>query len=70
LTDIPVADIESATMMYHTRRSWDTSDPDTDGMRRSYLPVVLALVGLVGALLILVALVHPSAGAAGGCGGG
>jgi hypothetical protein len=40
------------------------------GVPRYSLPVVLAVVGLVAALVILLVFIHPAAGAAGGCGGG
>jgi hypothetical protein len=56
-------------MVHDATRSWDTADVSVGGWR-SLLPVVVAVAVFVGALLILVVLVHPSAGAAGGCGGG
>jgi hypothetical protein len=57
LTGVPVADIVSLMA--------------TDSARlRRLLLAVLALAAVIGALLVVSILVDPSAGAAGGCGGG
>lgn len=69
MTDIPVADIESPTMMLRGRRSWDIPDVDDDIDWWSLLTIALALAGLVG-VVVLVMFGGLSAGAAGGCGGG
>ena len=47
----------------------DAAALENGALRRS-LTTALAVVGLMAALLILLVFVHPSAGAAGGCGGG
>jgi hypothetical protein len=53
-----------------TRNGTDSPTSDLDEVRRSIMLVLLTAVGLAAALVIVLVLVDPSAGAAGGCGGG